>query len=75
MGKPVVVTPQALEGIDADPGRHLLLARNAEAFADAVTQALEPAFAEIIGASARAMVIERYAWANSLALYDRLLEG
>ncbi len=73
MAKPVVVTPQALEGIDAEPGRHVLLARDGEAFAEAVAQALEPAFARTLGAAARAMVVQRYAWASSLAIYDRLL--
>jgi polysaccharide biosynthesis protein PslH len=75
MAKPVVVTPQALEGIEAEPDRHVLLASDAEAFIGAVARALEPGFATTIGAQARAMVVDRYSWANSLALYDRLLEG
>ena len=32
MARPVIVTPQALEGIEASPDKHLLLARDSEGF-------------------------------------------
>ncbi len=35
MARPVVLTPDALEGIDATPGREVILAETASAFADA----------------------------------------
>lgn len=74
MGKTVVLTPQALEGIDARPGSELLLAADAAAFADAVCAALErpdPA----IGRAARDCVESGYGWAARLAPLMPLLEG
>jgi glycosyltransferase involved in cell wall biosynthesis/GT2 family glycosyltransferase len=38
---PVVSTPTALEGIDALPGEHLLVAAGAQAFADAIVETLD----------------------------------
>ncbi|MEO7494751.1 MAG: TIGR03087 family PEP-CTERM/XrtA system glycosyltransferase [Massilia sp.] len=73
MAKMVIVSPQALEGIAAEPGRELLLADGAAAFADACRQALEtpdPA----LGAAARRRVVARYGWSANLADVDRLLD-
>ena len=36
MARPVIVTPQALEGIDARPDKHLLLARDSDEFVQCV---------------------------------------
>ncbi len=73
MGRTIVVSPQALEGIAATPGRELLLADGAAQFVDAVAQALrrpDPA----IGRAARARVEEQYAWASHLAPLRAMLE-
>lgn len=74
MARPVLVTPQALEGIEAAPGHEVLLADGEEAFAEAAIRAgrgeLEPA----IGAAARRCVIERFSWDARLAGLDRLLD-
>jgi sugar transferase (PEP-CTERM/EpsH1 system associated) len=73
MAKTVIVSPQALEGIQAEVGRELLLADGATAFLDACRQALQtpqPA----LGIAARARVEARYGWAANLAQVDRLLE-
>lgn len=73
MARTVVLTPQALEGIDAQPGRDLLLAAGAAAFADAVCLALrQPDLA--IGRAARSRVLESYGWAAKLAPLIPLLE-
>ena len=74
LAKTVVVSPQALEGIEADPGRELILAGDAQQFAAAVLRALaqpQPA----IGAAARHKVKTRYGWAANLARVDALLEN
>ena len=73
MARPVIVTPQALEGIDAVPDKHLLLARDSEGFVRSVERIMDPVFAKTIGTSARQRVLELYDWADSLAKYDRLL--
>ena len=75
MGRPVVASPQAFEGIDATPGRDLIVADGAEAEAEAVCALLaDPARAEAIGQAARARVEARYAWDARLAPLDAMLE-
>ena len=73
MGRPVIATPQSLQGIDAEPNVDLLLAIDPEDFIAAVVRALETDFAKALGAAGRQRVVERYNWMHSLAQYDRLL--
>jgi sugar transferase (PEP-CTERM/EpsH1 system associated) len=73
MAKTVVVSPQALEGIKAAPGRELLLADGVEATVDQVNAALaapDPS----IGRAARDAVVSLYGWASNLAPVVSLLE-
>lgn len=74
MGRTVVVSPQALEGIQATPGRDLLLADGAAQFIAAVNLGLERPDAAI-GAAARATVEQRYGWNSHLAPVRGLLEN
>jgi len=72
MGKPVVTTPQGLEGILAEPERHLLVAETPEGFADAVLRSTSPAVAHL-GPNARHLMQTSYGWPACLAALDRLL--
>lgn len=72
MALPVVATPQAWTGIDAEPGRDLLLAEDAEGFAAAALALARGDHAET-GVAARRRVLERYSWPARLAGFDRLL--
>lgn len=74
MGKPVVASAAAKEGIDADPGREIVLAENEQQFINAVC-ALLSASAPQIGRAARAKVVARYGWSSNLAKLDELLEA
>jgi sugar transferase (PEP-CTERM/EpsH1 system associated) len=76
MATPVVVSPQALEGIDAVPGSELVLAEDAGAFVDAVTALLagQDSAAAAIGAAARAKVQRSYSWSSNLACIGESLE-
>jgi glycosyltransferase involved in cell wall biosynthesis len=74
MAKTIVVSPQALEGIEAQPGQSLLLALDAGEYADAVKGALERPDAAI-GSRARSTVEQRYGWASNLAHVKTLLEA
>jgi len=76
MATPVVVSPQALEGIDAVPGSELVLAEDAAAFVDAVSTLLagQDSAAAAIGAAARAKVQRRYSWSSNLACIGESLE-
>jgi sugar transferase (PEP-CTERM/EpsH1 system associated) len=76
MATPVVVSPQALEGIDAVPGSELVLAEDAAAFADAVATLLagQESAAAAIGQAARAKVQRQYSWSSNLACIGENLE-
>jgi glycosyltransferase involved in cell wall biosynthesis len=74
MGKPVVCTSQALEGIDAVPGEDLLVADDAEGFAGAVLELMRnSSLGEAIGKSARRFVESHHSWDLKLAALDKIL--
>lgn len=65
----VVSTRVGIEGIEAEPGRHALVADDPRAFADAVLRLLgDPAERERLAGAARELVERRYDWR---ALGDR----
>jgi sugar transferase (PEP-CTERM/EpsH1 system associated) len=76
MAKAVVLTPQALEGIDASVGRELLLAADAPQTIAAITTALAGAQEALaaIGGAARARVQAAYSWEARLAPLDILID-
>lgn len=73
MATPVVVSPQALEGIEAEPGKELLLAQDAVGFADAVAVLLARSGNDM-GLAARARVERKYSWPSNLACIGERLE-
>lgn len=73
MGRPTIVTPQALEGIEAEPGKDVILANDASAFIDAACKVVEGDAGREIGAAARRQIVEHYTWAHRLRGFDRLL--
>jgi sugar transferase (PEP-CTERM/EpsH1 system associated) len=72
MGRPTVVTGDALEGIHAVPGTELLLANTAEDFARACLSAAGQSGAAL-GTAARQRVVRDYAWPALLDQFDQLL--
>jgi sugar transferase (PEP-CTERM/EpsH1 system associated) len=73
MARPVVTTPEALDGIAARPGTDLLVASNTAEFADKVTDILQGRAPETLGANARATVVTHYSWAHHLGKLDQLI--
>jgi hypothetical protein len=73
MAKPVVVTPEAVDGIPAENGRHVLVARTAQEIAQAVTDVLLGRAPADLGLNARARVIEKHNWESNLAHLDELI--
>lgn len=73
MAKPVVVSPQALEGIDAETSREVILANDAQEFITRVAAQLSQPD-EALGQAARRRVVRDYSWNSSLQRVDRLLE-
>jgi len=72
-GVPVVTTTVGLEGIDAEPGRDVLVADTAGEMADAVVRVLrDPALAADLAMRGRRLAEARYDWRIALAGLDRV---
>jgi sugar transferase (PEP-CTERM/EpsH1 system associated) len=67
-GRPVVASPAAFEGIEAEPGRDLLVAESAEQQAQAIAALLaDPTRATALGAAGRKRMEGAYRWDVRLA--------
>jgi sugar transferase (PEP-CTERM/EpsH1 system associated) len=73
MARPMVVSPQALEGIDALPGTELLLADGAAAFISTLSSLVATPNAAL-GSAARSKVERQYSWPSNLARIEARLE-
>lgn len=74
MARPVVASPAAFEGIEAEPGRDLVVEEDADATVRAIEALLaSPDRARILGAAGRDLVVGRYAWDARLAPLEGLL--
>jgi sugar transferase (PEP-CTERM/EpsH1 system associated) len=74
MGIPVVATPQAFEGIEAQPGRDLVLGDNAEKFAESVIKLMEEvSLRKSFGDNARRIIEKNYCWTKNLSRFDSIL--
>jgi sugar transferase (PEP-CTERM/EpsH1 system associated) len=74
MARPVVVSPAALEGIEAQAGKELLLAASGPEFAAQVGKVLAGE-AGAVGAAARERVLRDYGWDDNLARVGETLDG
>ena len=74
MGKAVVCTPQAHEGIRATSGRELVVAEGTDDFSAAtIDLLLNQGKAGRLGLAARRCVEREYSWEDNLRLLDRIL--
>jgi sugar transferase (PEP-CTERM/EpsH1 system associated) len=74
MARPVVASPAAFEGIDAEPGRDLLVADGPQEEASAVLRLLaDPSAAQAMGQAARQRVETGYRWEARLTPLAELL--
>lgn len=74
MGKAVVCTPQAHEGIRATSGRELVVAEGTADFSAATIDVLlNQSKADRLGLAARQCVEREYSWEDNLRLLDRIL--
>jgi len=74
MARPVVTTPGALEGIDAQSGRDLLTGKTVAEIVDAVASVLDGHAPQGLGAAARAFVLKNHEWSANLRKLDGLIE-
>jgi sugar transferase (PEP-CTERM/EpsH1 system associated) len=70
MAKTTFVTDQALEGIAAEPGRHLVLANERAEFVRAIVAELDQADPRM-GTAARELAVGKYGWTSNLARVDQ----
>lgn len=76
MGKAVVCTPEALEGISAEPGKDIATAQNAHDFSQEIIWMLSNGQRrKFLGQNARECMEKHYSWDINLQLLDALLEG
>lgn len=80
MGVPVVCSRLAADGVDAEPGRHLLTADTPSELCDAIVGILaDPSLRGRLADAGRARVLSNHAWPNSMkrldAIIDRCLAG
>jgi sugar transferase (PEP-CTERM/EpsH1 system associated) len=74
MANPVICSPAALEGLSAEPGRHLALADQPAQWQQTIAAWTEnPAQPHKLSLSARRFVLDHHAWAPSLAPLANLL--
>lgn len=74
MAKPVVTTTLGAEGLAVEPGRHLLIADDPDAFAsDVIALLRDPAQRASLAHAGRALVEERYDWSAIGAQLDDAL--
>lgn len=75
MGIPVVVSPQVAKGVQAIPGRHLLVGNTDEEFAAQVITLLEDREKRTrMAEEARQQVVSAHSWSESMKLLDEVLE-
>jgi sugar transferase (PEP-CTERM/EpsH1 system associated) len=73
LGRPVVASPQAFEGVRAVPGRDLLVADGADATVQAVVEIVEGRHAGL-STAARQLIEQTYTWDATLARLDDCLD-
>ncbi|MEW6428237.1 MAG: TIGR03087 family PEP-CTERM/XrtA system glycosyltransferase [Thermodesulfobacteriota bacterium] len=75
MGKPLVCTPQALEGIEAQNGEEAMVEKEPQGFADQICRLLSDRdLANAIGQRARRLMERRYSWEQNLNRLDAVLQ-
>jgi glycosyltransferase involved in cell wall biosynthesis len=76
LGTPVIATAKGAEGLDAEPGRHLLVADDPQAFADATVALLQDAgLRSRLAENGYRLVAERYDWQVVAPALLRLVEA
>lgn len=73
MAKPVIASPMALEGVNAAPGREVLVAEDADEFSDTVLSVIADQHPDV-GRLARNRVVADYSWQASYEKMADILE-
>jgi sugar transferase (PEP-CTERM/EpsH1 system associated) len=75
LGIPVVASPQVAKGVQASPGKHLLVGATPEQFAEQIVRLLRDAgLRTTISEAGRRQVVSAHSWSDSMKLLDEILE-
>ncbi|MCB1831299.1 MAG: TIGR03087 family PEP-CTERM/XrtA system glycosyltransferase [Gammaproteobacteria bacterium] len=72
MAKPVIVSPMGLEGIDAEHGKEVLIASEADDYIEALDQIISGLNSQL-GLYARGRILSDFSWENTLPKIDQWL--
>jgi sugar transferase (PEP-CTERM/EpsH1 system associated) len=72
MGRPVIASPEAFAGIQAEPGRDLLIADGADEMVRLAEAVLDGEYPKL-GANGRQLICSAYDWEQTLAPLDALV--
>ena len=76
MGKPVVSTSVALDGIQAENGKHIIKTDDPEKFAQAIINLMDdPSLSITYGKAARKFVEKKFSWDSCLKKLDTIIEA
>ncbi len=73
MARPIVTTPEALEGIHAKDGAQVLVANTPDTFSAAVIRCLRDDALQAMGKRAREFVLSEFSWASQLKSLDAIV--
>ncbi|MFZ5512287.1 MAG: TIGR03087 family PEP-CTERM/XrtA system glycosyltransferase [Pseudomonadota bacterium] len=75
MGVPVVTSPVAAGGVDAEGEKHFLIADTPQGYADAIMRIVaHPAERTRLARAGRSRMLSHHAWARSMERLDRIIE-
>jgi hypothetical protein len=75
MGVPVVTSPIAAGGVDAESGKHFLVADTPQAYANAIMEIIDsPAVRGRLAAAGRQRMLVQHAWPRSMARLDGIID-
>lgn len=76
MGVPVVCSKNAAGGVDAVPGKHLLVADSSSAYKESIIRLLEAADErQALSSAARQRVLASHSWPASMSKLDTIIES
>lgn len=75
MARPVITSAMGLEGIDASPNEHVIVAESSDDYLGALRTLDSSDARAALGASARDLVLRQYAWESTLKPLGEFLDG
>ena len=76
MGVPVICSDKAAGGVDATPGKHLLIAKSPDRYADNIIRLLENADERReLSLASRQRVLSAHSWPASMTRLDGIIDG